>query len=131
MEITIDDSSATGDIVYLSPIIVGRIEKNPFRTAERSYPVDYGAPTEAVVAMTVNFPATMAVEEVPKNSLLSLPQAGGRYVFSITPLGNKLSIVSGIYLNRAVYSSVEYHYLKELYARIIQIQQSQIVLKRK
>ncbi len=71
----------------------------------------------------------MVVDELPKNIALVLPQAGGKYLFSTTQLGNKLSIISNLSLTRSVYNPEEYHYLKELYARIIQIQQSQIVFR--
>ena len=130
MNILIEGAGGSGTI-YLNPVMIRWIEKNPFTSKERSYPVDYGAPTENVVTMTIALPENTVIDELPKNALLGLPQGGGRYVFSVTPINNKLSIVNGLYLNRPVYTSVEYHYLKELYARILQIQQSQIVLKGK
>jgi len=40
-------------------------------------------------------------------------------------------MTSIINLSKVVYSSEEYHSLKELFNRIIQTQQSQIVLKKK
>lgn len=122
---------SNADILYFSPFLVDRWIKNPFRSTERNYPVDFGAPLEEIVILEFEYPKTYVVDELPKNSALSLPLNSGRYLFSVSNDGNKIQMTSNLSLSKSVYSSEEYHSLKELFSRIVDVQQSQIVLKKK
>jgi hypothetical protein len=116
---------------FINPFVIDRMKSNSFTSAERFYPVDYGAPMENIFLVSLTYPADLMIDELPKGAALVLPQNGGRYLFSATPVGNKLSITSMMTLTKPVYSATEYHALRELYSRMIQIQDSQIVLKTK
>jgi hypothetical protein len=132
MDIKVELENVSGaSTIFFSPMITGKIEENPFKSSERLYPVDYGAPVENVFFLSLAYPSGMSIDEVPKNQALALQQNAGRYTFTITPSENKLSILSSLNLAKPVYSSQEYHDLKEMYSRIIQIHQSQIVLKKR
>jgi len=118
-------------VLYFNPFIVERWDENPFKSGERLYPVDFGAPMEKILILTLTYPSSYEVDELPAPVALSLPQGGGRYFFNVAKLENKVTLSSSLTINRSVYDSVEYHYLKELFARVVQIQQSQIVFKMK
>jgi len=117
--------------LYLNPFFVGRWKKNPFISSQRLYPVDFGAPLETTFLLNLDYPETYEVDDIPQGSALVLPQNGGRYSFNITNPVNKISMTSIIILSKVVYTSAEYHNLKELFSRIIDTHQSQIVLKRR
>ncbi|MBI1769647.1 MAG: DUF3857 domain-containing protein [Bacteroidetes bacterium] len=121
---------ADNDLLYFSPFLVDRWEKNPFRSAERNYPVDFGAPLEQIMMLKLDYKNLFSVDELPKSSSVFLPQSGGRYFFSVSNLNNEIQMTSNLTLNKSVYSSDEYHYLKEFFARVIQCQQSQFVFKK-
>lgn len=123
--------SATPDILYLNPFFIRQWESNPFKSNERLYPVDFGAPLETTFMLTLEYPDTFNVEDLPKSTALALPQGGGRYLCNINNTSNKLSLTSVLNITRSVYSPAEYHALKELFNRIVSTEQSQIVLKRK
>jgi len=125
------DVQPGANTIYFDPFIFEKWGENRLKSSERSYPVDFGAPIEHTSILTLNFPSTFEVDELPKSVALALPQGGGRYVFSVTQLGNKLVITGGLTLTRAVYNSSEYHYLRELFTRMVQIEHSQIVFKKK
>ncbi len=118
-------------IVYFQPFLIDRMEKNPFTSNERQYPVDFGAPNENFYLLSFEYPVTYEPEDLPQNIAIALPQGGGRYLFSITQSVGKITLTSSLSLNKSVYSSEEYHTLKELYTRYISNQQTQIVLKKK
>lgn len=65
------------------------------------------------------------------NAAIGLPLNGGRYLFSLTNLSNKVSMTSIVNLTKTVYSPGEYAALRELYNRIVQLNQSQIVFKKR
>ena len=117
--------------IYLNPFMVERWETNPFKSKERQYPVDFGAPLETTFMLTLEYPEEFTVDELPINAAVGLPQNGGRYLFNLTNLGNKISMTSIVNLSKTVYSSGEYPALRELYNRIVQLHQSQIVFKRR
>jgi transglutaminase-like putative cysteine protease len=123
--------TADPNTLYLNPFFVGRWKKNPFISNERLYPVDFGAPLESTFLLNLEYPETYVVDDMPKSSALALPQNGGRYLFNISNPANKIAMTSVINLSKVVYSSVEYHTLKELFNRIIDTHQSQIVFKKK
>jgi hypothetical protein len=118
------------ETLYISPFLIERWEKNPFRSNERSYPVDFGTPLEETTIFKLDYQNLYAIDELPKSSVAALPQSGGRYAFSVSNINNGIQMTSSLTLNKSVYSSDEYHYLKELFARVLQTQQSQFVLKK-
>jgi transglutaminase-like putative cysteine protease len=119
------------NILYLNPFFIERWEQNPFKSNQRLYPVDFGAPMESIFILNLDFPDSYLVDEVPESVAVALPQSGGKFLVNITNRENKISLTSIINLSKVVYSSAEYHALKELFNRIVQMQQSQIVLKKK
>lgn len=132
MDITLaggDGSSA--NIVYFNPFVMNRYEKNPFQSNERLYPVDLGAPIETGFYITVELPEDKVIDEAPKSIAFSLPNSGGKCLVNVSNTGSKASLACVIALNKAIYTSEEYHYLKEFFARIVQIQQSSFVFKKK
>ena len=68
---------------------------------------------------------------MPKNAALQLPLGGGRYLFNTSSQDNKISITTNMVLTKAVYGKGEYKALKEFYERIIALEQSTVVLKKK
>jgi hypothetical protein len=116
---------------FFNPFLVDHLEKNPFLPETRSFPVDFGAAQEQTYLLNLTIPPSYNVDELPKSMALSLPNGGGRYLFSVSQLGNKLSIISNLTLTHAIYSPAEYFNLREFYSRLIQAQQSQVVLKKK
>lgn len=117
--------------LYLNPFLIDRWQNNPFRSNQRFYPVDFGAPVESTFHLTLNFPPQYFIEENLANSAYTLPGNGGRFLLNATSLENKLSVTSIITLNKMVYTSNEYYSLKELFNRIIESQNSQIVFSQK
>jgi len=130
-ELKIEAQTGGAGIVYFQPFILNHLEKNPFASTERLYPVDFGPPTENIYVLTFEYPLGYEPEELPKNFALSMPQGGGRYLFNVTKLPGKISFTSSLSLNKSVYTSDEYHALKEIFSRFISAQQSQIVMKKK
>jgi hypothetical protein len=130
-DVTLEESSGGSDIIYFPLFLFQRNDKNPFTSRERLYPVDFGAPIEYVYLMTFEFPSNYNVEDIPKNLALSLPNAGGRFLFSVSQFSGKITVTSSLILTKSVYSAEEYHALREIYSRYIEALQSLIVLKKK
>ncbi|MBX2916037.1 MAG: hypothetical protein KF856_12275 [Cyclobacteriaceae bacterium] len=130
-EIRYSNEFADSKIVYLNPFFIGRWKANPFKTNQRLYPVDFGAPLESTFLLTLEYPENFELDELPASTALALPQNGGKYLCNITNNANKVSLTSVLTISKSVYSSAEYHSLKELFNRIVSTEQSQIVLRQK
>lgn len=108
-----------------------RITENPFKLAERTYPVDMGAPLDSRITITLSFPEEFEIVSRPEDKRLALPNKGGRFLSSVIVSGNQLTYAQATELDKSIYDSEEYHYLKELYNQIILLQKTDIVFKRK
>jgi hypothetical protein len=116
--------------LLLNPFFIGKLESTPFKSKERLYPVDFGAPLEETVVLTLEYPDDLKLSEVPPPLALTLPAGGGRYLQEMRSHGNKFTMSSAFTIAKTVYTSEEYHYLKELYSRLIAAQNSDIVFEK-
>jgi hypothetical protein len=121
----------TNNRIYFNPFIFDRKLNNPFKASQRLYPVDFGAPEENTLLFTLELPDKIEVEENLSNAAFTLPANGGRFLLNATTLQNKISVTSVININKVVYNSNEYPALKELYNRIVESHNSQIVFSKK
>lgn len=126
----IEIKSQEGNRVNINPFLMNRIT-NPFKLLERTYPVDMGTLLDTKVILTLTFPPVFDIAETPQKVALALPNSGGRFITQTSVEGNVLSLAYYLQLNKSIYSSEEYYYLKEFYNKIVETQQTDIVLKKK
>jgi hypothetical protein len=128
-----EDISGDESILYIDPMIQGKIAENPFKLAERSFPVDLGSPLDITYIFSLDVPISYSVESLPKSVSNVLKGKTGQFSYSGTfdPATNKILIVSRINLKNTMYYTEQYQELKELYNRIVQKHNEQIVLKKK
>ncbi|RVU03103.1 DUF3857 domain-containing protein [Mucilaginibacter limnophilus] len=113
-----------------NPFILSKISENPFKLAERSYPVDLGMPLTERVTLNIELPAGYTIETPPKDISFALPNNGGRFVTQFTGIGNKFSFSHLISHKKAIYASEEYPYLKEFYNQVILSEKSDLVFRK-
>jgi len=122
---------ATADNFLFNPFFMDQWRKNPFKSQERLYPVDFGAPLEETMVVILEYPEDYEIAEIPAKVGLVLPDAGGRYMYSIQNVGHTLTMNSSFTINKTVFTSLEYHYLRELYDRVVAVQKTDLVFKKK
>jgi hypothetical protein len=128
MEIVFEGSNAaTINRIYFNPFIAGKWKDNPFNSKDRIFPVDFGVAQEETVVLILEYPAEFHLDEIPQNIALALPNKGGKFLFNCSHVGNNLNISYSLNLARAVYSAEEYHSLRELFTRIVQLKQTDLV----
>jgi hypothetical protein len=114
-----------------NPYLFNRIVTNPFKLADRTYPVDWGMPSDTKFVLNMLLPDGYTIENEPKSESVSLPNDGGRFVIMYQPNGNSFSFSNVISFKKSVYSSDEYQSLKELYNKIILEEKSEMIFKKK
>ncbi|HEY6083135.1 MAG TPA: hypothetical protein VIU45_06730, partial [Chitinophagaceae bacterium] len=132
MKVEIDGSgNKDAGRLFIQPFIMDNLRENPFKSAERTYPVDFGASMRTRNILVLEYPDNYEVVSVPKTTALGLPDDGGSYIMGAENVGNRLVIQSDLSLKKPVYPPEAYYSLKELYSRIIQIQNANVIFKRK
>jgi hypothetical protein len=123
-------STGSAQELYFNPLAAFVEAQNPFQDEKRTYPVDFGALRQEVLVMTLLLPAGYSAE-LPKAATLSLPNNGGRYVYSATsPTPGTVQFVSRLTLDKPVYGADEYASLREFYRLALAKQAEAVVLKK-
>jgi hypothetical protein len=130
VEFSAFDSPGTTDFLF-NPFISDRQDTNPFKSDKRIYPVDFAVPIDENVTIIIEFPETFEVVSVPDKVGLALPNAGGKYIFGSQIVQNRITITNALSLARPLYHAQEYPYLKEIYSKMVQSQNTDIIFKRR
>lgn len=131
-EVEINAYNQLGDGRFtFNPFFMDHVSENPFKLQDRTYPVDWGAPSETKIMINVNFPEAYEITGKPQNLALGLPASGGKYVTETTVNGNQFTFTKVIQLNKSVYLPEEYPYLKELFNKMVQAERTEITFKKK
>ena len=123
--------SVAGDIMYISPFVISRIDENPFKLQNREYPVDYGSNQEKMYMCKFTLPEGFVIDEMPQSKVIMLPGGVAKYSYNCTQVGNTLNIVSSFQINKSLFLQTEYPDLREFYNQVVAKQSEQIVLKKK
>jgi Fe-S cluster assembly iron-binding protein IscA len=126
VEFNIGNGEQAGN--YFNPFFINPIRKNPFKLNERNYPVDLGAASEERISINITLPEKYELKEQPKDVSIALPNQGGKYLLQTSVIDHNLTIHQQLQFNKAIYTSEEYHYLKEFYNRIIQAQKTDVLI---
>lgn len=113
------------------PFFFDKTVQNPFKLKERSYPVDWGMPSDDKFILNVTLPENYTIENPPQSAGFALPLNGGLFAISYNENQNSFSLSHITQFKKSVYSSEEYPYLKELYNKIILSEKTELTLKKK
>lgn len=130
LSISLDNNESGASHILFNPFLLDKWARNPFRSLERTYPVDFGVPLEEVMVSTIEYPEGYEVTDLPKTIALALPNNGGRFLFQVQPSQGKVVVSSSLLISRAVYSPEEYHYLKELFNHVVKTQATDLVFEK-
>ena len=123
-------ANVAGPMIYLKPMLSEGHTQNPFKESERIYPVDFEAPIEETFLANYTLPAGFQAVELPKPAAVALPEGGGRFVYTVSQSGNKITIISRLNIRKKSFMSLEYGTLKAFFDQLIAKHNEQIVLKK-
>lgn len=131
-ELTVNEHVvSTPDALYFNPLILQRMDVNPFKLEKREYPVDYSSAFERIYMCRISIPEGYVVDELPKSKVLTLPSNSAKFTYSVNQAGNLLSIVCNFQINQSIFSQLDYPNLREFYNQVVAKQAEQVVLKKK
>ncbi|MBL0741815.1 DUF3857 domain-containing protein [Chryseolinea lacunae] len=131
-ELTIrDHTTMAGDVIYINPLLSEQTKENIFKAETREYPVDFGTPSEIKYLARFTVPPGFVVDEMPKPKLAVLPDNAAKFSYATTQVGDVISVVSVLQINKSMFVQDEYPPLREFYNLIVAKHAEQIVLKKK
>jgi hypothetical protein len=126
-----EDQSIMPEMIYFNPMLQGKVKQNPFKNIERQFPVDFAYATDQTYKVAFAVPKDFIVESLPKTTNISLADKSASFSYSCThdPSSNMITVISRINIKNPVYYTEQYLELRELYAKIVQKHDEQIVMK--
>ncbi|HEX2395450.1 MAG TPA: DUF3857 domain-containing protein [Bacteroidales bacterium] len=124
-------SDLIGDMISLNPLMIERLESNPFKLEKRKYPIDYGHCIKKRIILSLLLPEGFEVSEVPLPSTITLPDKSAQFTYNISNKGNSIQMICNFNINKTLFVESEYALIKEFYNQVIAKQKEVILLKKK
>lgn len=123
---------STEDILYFTPLAPTEVYKaNPFKAAERKYPVEMPYALDETYIFNMDIPAGYTVEEMPKSVKVLFNANEGFFEYLIQKDENSIQLRSRIKLAEADFKPEDYAVLRDFFGFIVKKQSEQIVFKKK
>jgi hypothetical protein len=121
---------ANDDMIYLNPIFGEAYKENPFKAAERLYPVEMPYAMNETFVFRMDIPKGYTIEEVPKSSRVMLNENEGVFEYLVGKDENSIQLRSTIKLNKATFLPEDYQSLRDFFAYVVKKHSEQIVFKK-
>jgi len=114
-----------------NPYVTDRLEINPFKLKDRTYPVDLGMPAVTRVTLVMHLPEKFEIETPPQKLSIGLPNNGGDFLTDFEADSNSFTFSHVMELKKPIYSPEEYPYLKEFMNKIILTEREEMMFVKK
>lgn len=128
-EFSFRDSSSI-DILYLNPMLLGKLEESPFKKKTRTFPVDYSYPFNESITMNIQIPEGWVIDELPESVLYRLPEGSGEFRRIVQGDEKMVSLRYRFIINKTRFMPNEYSNLKAFYDEMVEKLSQNIVLKK-
>jgi transglutaminase-like putative cysteine protease len=129
---TTDFMDVNDEHIYFSPMLSYGWTNNPFKKAERLYPMDFAHPFDELYNFSIKVPDGYIVEELPKSTKIQWEDGSVVFHYIVVPMNEQgiVKINSKIQFKKPVYEAKFYADLKGTFDQIISKHAEQIVLKK-
>jgi hypothetical protein len=105
-------------------------KENPFKAAERLYPVEMPACFDETYIFNMEIPKGYKIEELPKSARVMLNDNEGMFEYIIGESGGRVQLRCRTQIKKANFSPDDYQTLKDFFGYIVKKQAEQIVFKK-
>jgi hypothetical protein len=128
VRLTYDTAS---DLYYFNPMLAEGYKDNPFKAAERVYPVEMPHAMDETFTMNMDIPTGYVVDELPKSAKVLFNTEEGFFEYMIQKSEEQIQFRSRIKLKKANFKPEDYQALRDFFGYIVKKQNEQIVFKKK
>ncbi|HEY4335864.1 MAG TPA: DUF3857 domain-containing protein [Puia sp.] len=122
---------AGSDLFYFNPMMAEAYKSNPFKAADRNYPVEMPHSMDEIYSLTMEIPDGYVVDELPKSAKVTYNDNEGFFEYLVVQSGDNVQMRSRVRLKKATFKSDDYASLREFFAFVVKKQSEQIVFKKK
>lgn len=131
MKMKVQMGQQIDDYLYVQPILCTVLEKELVDEDNRLYPVDFGYPWRERYISKISLPEGYVVEELPESIRMKSEDGSISVVMSASSTTeNEISLNFSVSIGRTVFQPNEYAVLQNIFRKIIELQESTIVLKK-
>ena len=123
------DSSS--EMFYFNPMLGEAYKENPFKAAERLYPVEMPFAMDETYTLNMEVPDGYMVDELPKSAKVLFNDTEGFFEYLIVKNDEGIQFRSRIKLNKANFKPEDYATLRDFFGYVVKKQSEQIVFKKK
>jgi Domain of Unknown Function with PDB structure (DUF3858)/Transglutaminase-like superfamily len=126
------DVKTTGkeEILYFNPILNGDFKTNPFKSAERRYPVEMPYKIDDVYVLNMDIPAGYQVDELPQSARVVFNENEGMFEYLVQKSESDIQMRVRLKLDKTFIPVNEYATLRDFFAIVVKKESEQIVFKR-
>jgi hypothetical protein len=118
--------------LYINPFLFKLMDKNPFKSKERTYPIDFGFEDVFLYTLRLDLNNNYEVIELPEEVKITLPNNKGLLIFSTKKVEDSVILYFKFNFKETIYNPEYYESLKKFMGTIVDAQKnSLIVLKHK
>ena len=118
------------EFIYLNSLIFPDIKENPFKAETRKLPVEYPYPYDHNISVTFTIPDGYELNETPASEIVNLGDKEISFSYQTQKNGNSVQIVQRINVKQTLYPATEYQDVRDLWVRIADKNNAQLVFKR-
>lgn len=120
----------TGEFIYLNPMLIWQDTEHQFKREKREFPVFYNSTGNEKYMITIKLPETVEVESLPQAVRLALPENMGNFLYSVTAMGNNITVQYQYSRTADMISPLYYEALRNYMTLLVDKQAEKIVLKK-
>jgi hypothetical protein len=124
-------SGGDDDIIYFNPMLSERYKENPFKAAERKYPVEMPYRIDELYTFSMEIPDKYEVEELPKSAKVAYNESEGSFEYLIQKDQTGIQMRCRLKLNKANFLPDDYGALRDFFGFVVKKESEQIVFKKK
>lgn len=129
---TIRFDADNAGLMYFNPVLGEILHHNPFKSAQRRYPVEMPYKISDLYTLSMELPAGYTVEELPKSITYKMNTQGDAvFEYKISQSGGYINMLCRLEIKRSYFSPEEYEILRAFFGNMVSKLDEQIVLKKK
>ena len=122
------DIDLNSDEVVFSPLFFLKMNENPFKKEEISYPINFGYKHERKTIVSLKIPEGFEIKTLPQSVKISLPENIGYYQYQISKFSNTINLVTELKVDKAFVPEHLYLELKTFFDELMKKELGNIVI---
>lgn len=124
-------AQAVDDYLYVQPLLLPILDSELDDVDTRLYPIDFAFPWQQRFIINIRVPEGYVLEELPPSIKMRAEDGSMDAVFASSLAADGLvSLILNVNLNRTFYPAAHYPGLRDMYRRIIELQDTPLIFSR-